>query len=120
MVGFLLPIILVLEQGFDKDDDWIQQYLDADGRKLRRKQRVVNMLPGCKNTKGRVEYQVAYSRHLREVYSKLKAFDAAKLRAVLYGFGARFRLSRDTIDGLLADKIEECCDDEHPQAREGK
>lgn len=106
MQQFVVTVVVALEHGFDKDNDWLQKDLDSEGRELRLKQRVVNMLPGCKDVKWRAESKAGILRLEKQIYSRFKSFDSTKRRAVLCAFGARYDMDKATIDRFLATEAE--------------
>ncbi|KAH8680303.1 hypothetical protein BGZ61DRAFT_535375 [Ilyonectria robusta] len=104
---FVVTIVVALEHGFDEDGDWIQRELDGDVKENRRKRRLVNMMPGFKDAKGRAEWEAGHLRSEKRIYSEFKLMDSKTRHAVLYAFGARFGKDKATIDGLLASEAVE-------------
>ncbi|KAH7007055.1 hypothetical protein EDB80DRAFT_684305 [Ilyonectria destructans] len=106
VLQIVVTFVVALEHGFDEEGDWVQKDLDSEGKDIRLRQRIVRMLPGCKDAKRLAESDAAFLRFEKHIYSTFKSIDSAKRRAVLYALGARCGKDKATINGLLATEAE--------------
>ncbi|KAH6970889.1 hypothetical protein BKA56DRAFT_678041 [Ilyonectria sp. MPI-CAGE-AT-0026] len=103
----LVIATITLDLELKEYDDWIQEGLVADAKRLQRRQRVLGMVPGYADTKKLVEVELACTSFLEKLYPDFKRCLREDRYGFLSFFERTFRLPYRTKHTVLAAKREQ-------------
>lgn len=113
MFDILVIATVTLDLELKEYDDWIQEGLAADAKRLQRRQRVLSIVPGYADTKKLVEVELACTSFLQKLYLYFKRFGDDRY-GFLGFFERAFRLPDRTKHTVLAAKREQIAANPHP------